>query len=34
VISSVDAIESVEIVEEEIGIELRIWLKTPDAASF
>ena len=34
VISSVDAIESVEIVEEEIGIELRIWLKTPDAAKF
>ena len=34
VISSVDAIESVEIVEEEIGIELRIWLKTPDAAEF
>ena len=34
VISSVDAIEGVEIVEEEIGIELRIWLKTPDAAEF
>lgn len=34
VISSVDAIESVEIVEEEIGIELRIWLKSPDAAEF
>ena len=34
VISSVDAIESVESVEEEIGIELRIWLKTPDAAEF
>ena len=34
VISSVDAIESVEVVEEEIGIELRIWLKTPDAAEF
>ena len=33
-ISSVDAIESVESVEEEIGIELRIWLKTPDAAEF
>jgi FdhD protein len=34
VISSVDAIESVEVVEEEIGIELRIWLKSPDAAEF
>ena len=34
VISSVDAIESVEVVEEEIGVELRIWLKTPDAAEF
>jgi FdhD protein len=34
VISSVDAIENVEIVEEEVGIELRIWLKTPDAAEF
>ena len=27
VVSSLDAIESVEIVEEEVGIELRIWLK-------
>ena len=27
VISSLDAIETIEIVEEEIGIELRIWLK-------
>jgi FdhD protein len=34
VISSVDAIESVEIVEEEVGVELRIWLKSPDAAEF
>jgi FdhD protein len=34
VISSIDAIESVEIVEDEIGIELRIWLKSPDAAEF
>jgi FdhD protein len=34
VISSVDAIEGVEIVEEEIGIELRIWLKSPEAAEF
>ena len=30
----VDAIENVVIVEEEIGIELRIWLKSPDAAEF
>ena len=34
VVSSVDAIESVEIVEEEVGIELRIWLKERDAAEF
>ena len=34
VISSIDAIENVEIVEEQIGIELRLWLKTPDAAEF
>ena len=34
VIASADAIESVEIVEEEIGIELRIWLKARDAAEF
>ena len=34
VISSSDAIESVEIVEEEVGIELRIWLKAPHAAEF
>ena len=34
VISSPDEIESVEIVEEEIGIELRIWLKAPHAAEF
>jgi FdhD protein len=32
VISSRDAIDSVEIVEEDIGIELRIWLKAPHAA--
>ena len=29
VTSSSDAIESVEIVEEDVGIELRIWLKAP-----
>jgi FdhD protein len=34
VISSVDAIESVEVVEDDIGIELRIWLKAPHAAEF
>jgi FdhD protein len=33
VISSVDAIESIEVVED-IGIELRIWLKAPHAAEF
>jgi formate dehydrogenase accessory protein FdhD len=31
VTSSSDAIESVEIVEEDVGIELRIWLKAPHA---
>ena len=35
VISSGDAIESVEVVEtEDVGIELRIWLKAPHAAEF
>jgi FdhD protein len=34
VISSSDAIESVEIVEEEVGIEVRIWLKAPHAVEF
>lgn len=34
VVSSCDAIESVEAVEEDIGIELRIWLKAPHAADF
>ena len=34
VTSSSDAIESVEIVEEDVGIELRIWLKAPHAAEF
>ena len=34
VISSIEAIESIDIVEEEIGIELRIWLKAPQAAEF
>jgi FdhD protein len=34
VIPSLEAIESIEVVEEEIGIELRIWLKAKDAAEF
>jgi FdhD protein len=34
VVSSIDAIDAIEVVEEEIGIELRIWLKAPDAAEF
>ena len=34
VVSSLDAIESVESVEEEVGIELRVWLKERDAAEF
>jgi len=34
VIPSIDAIDSLDIVEEEIGIELRIWLQAPDAAEF
>jgi len=34
VISSPDALESVESVEDDIGIELRIWLKAPHAAEF
>jgi FdhD protein len=34
VISSIDAIDSIDIVEEEIGIELRIWLKAREAAEF
>jgi len=34
VVSSIDAIETIEVVEEDIGIELRIWLKAPDAAEF
>ncbi len=34
VISSIDAIDSIEIVEEDMGVELRIWLKAPEAAEF
>jgi FdhD protein len=34
VISSLDAIESIDIIEEAMGVELRIWLKAPEAAEF
>jgi FdhD protein len=34
VISSIDAIDTIDIVEEEVGIELRIWLKAPEAVEF
>jgi FdhD protein len=35
VVSSADAIESVEVVEsDDVGIELRVWLKAPHAAEF
>src|SRR4029078_13645233 len=34
VISSIDAIDSIEILDEEVGVELRIWLKAPEAAEF
>jgi FdhD protein len=34
VISSLDAIDSIDIVEEAMGVELRIWLKAPDAVEF
>ena len=34
VISSLDAIESIDVVEDGVGIELRIWLKAPHAAEF
>jgi FdhD protein len=34
VIPSPEAIEELEIVEEEIGVELRMWLKAPEAAEF
>ena len=34
VISSIEAIDSIEIVEEEMGVEVRIWLKAPEAADF
>jgi FdhD protein len=34
VVSSAEAIDSIDIVEEAMGIELRIWLKAPEAAEF
>jgi len=34
VVTSPDAIDTVEVVEEETGIELRVWLKAKDAAEF
>ena len=34
VISSLDAIESIEVVEDDVGIELRIWLKASHAVEF
>jgi FdhD protein len=34
VVSSIDAIESIEPVEEDVGIELRVWLKAKDATEF
>jgi FdhD protein len=34
VMSSLDAIESIDVVEEAMGVELRIWLKSREAAEF
>ncbi len=34
VISSIETIEGIDIVEEGMGIELRIWLKAPQAVEF
>jgi len=34
VVPSLDAIDTIEVVEEEVGIELRVWLKAKDAAEF
>ena len=34
IIPSVDAIDTIDIVEVEMGVELRIWLKAPEAAEF
>lgn len=34
VISAIEDIEAIDIVEEEMGIELRIWLKAPQASEF
>lgn len=34
IITSIEAIEGIDIVEEDMGIELRLWLKAPHAAEF
>ena len=34
VVPSLEAIDTIEVVEEDAGIELRVWLKTKDAAEF
>ena len=34
IVPSLEAIDTVEVVEEDVGIELRVWLKTKDAAEF
>ena len=34
VISSIDAIDSIDIAEEDMGVELRVWLKARDAVEF
>jgi FdhD protein len=34
VISSIDEVERLEIIEEEVGIELRMWLSAPRAVAF
>jgi FdhD protein len=34
VVASIDAIDAIDVVEEDVGIELRVWLKAKDAAEF
>ena len=34
VVSSLDAIDRIDVIEEDVGIELRVWLKAKDAAEF
>jgi FdhD protein len=34
IISSIEAVEGIDVVEEDMGIELRLWLKAPHAAEF